>query len=129
MKIIEMKGTSHVYTLNDGTTFRIYARKAAIVKDELISDEMRRAEKLRILRFIRQANSQPAPAPFEDNSTNVVSETPSDIPMVETPTIPEDTTTNANSEVTPRAEETTTTTKKSKKSATTTKTTDEGSEK
>lgn len=124
MKIIEMKGTSHVYTLNDGTTFRIYARKAAIVKDELISDEMRRAEKLRILRFIRQSNSQTAPVPFEDNSTNIL-ETPSDIPAVETPTITEDTTTNVE---TPQSEETATTTKKGRKSAAT-KTTDEGSEK
>lgn len=57
MRVVELKGTSHVYTLKDGSTFRIFARKTADVDDNLISDEMLRAEKLRILRFIKSSKS------------------------------------------------------------------------
>lgn len=70
MRIVELRGASHVYTLNDGSTFRILAHSTVEIADELISDEMRRAEKLRILRFIKKAKKTVTVQNVSETTTN-----------------------------------------------------------
>lgn len=52
VKVVELKGNSQVFTLTDGTTFRIFARKSKECKSSLISDEMKRAVKMGLIRLI-----------------------------------------------------------------------------
>lgn len=52
VKIVELKGNSQVFTLADGTTFRIFARKSKECKSSLISGEMRLAEKMGLICII-----------------------------------------------------------------------------
>ncbi len=49
MKITELKGRPQVFTLKDGKTLRIFARKSAEVADSNISNEMRIAEKMGLI--------------------------------------------------------------------------------
>lgn len=49
MKITELKGNAHVFTLKDGKTFRIFAREVKDVKEEDVSKEMRIAEKMGLI--------------------------------------------------------------------------------
>lgn len=49
MKITEIKGNSHVFTLKDKTTFRIFARETKEVDKTLVSEEMERAEKMGLI--------------------------------------------------------------------------------
>ncbi len=51
MKITEIKGNSHVFTLKNGETLRIFARQTKTVPDNLVSDEVLRAEKMGLVRF------------------------------------------------------------------------------
>ena len=44
VRITELIGRPHTFTLKDGNTFRIFARKTKDISESKISDEMRRAE-------------------------------------------------------------------------------------
>lgn len=44
MKVTEISGACHVFTLADGSTFRVFPRQEGVeLKDSLISEELRRA--------------------------------------------------------------------------------------
>lgn len=47
--ILELAGSSHVFTLKDGSTFRIKSRERKTVKDSLISDELMLAQKMNLI--------------------------------------------------------------------------------
>lgn len=49
MKISELKGKSHVFTLKDGKTLRIFAREVKTVADSNISNEVRIAETMGLI--------------------------------------------------------------------------------
>lgn len=49
MKVTDIRGAIQVFTLKDGSTLRVFARKSKEVKDSLISDEILRAEKMGIV--------------------------------------------------------------------------------
>lgn len=51
MKITEIKGRPIVFTLKDGTTLRIFARDTKEVAESNISNEMRIAEKMGLIRM------------------------------------------------------------------------------
>ncbi len=56
-KIVELCGASHVFTLQNGSTLRIMSHKTKTVRDSLISDEMRRAESMKIISIINTADT------------------------------------------------------------------------
>lgn len=48
-KITEIKGRQQVFTLKDGKTLRVFARKSAEVAENNISDEIKRAESMGLI--------------------------------------------------------------------------------
>jgi hypothetical protein len=50
-KIINITNRPHIFTLTGGETLRVYARKTAEVKESLISEEIKKAEKLGLIRI------------------------------------------------------------------------------
>ena len=55
MKIIELKGKSHVFTLKNGKTLRILARQMKEVAESNISDELRIAESMGLVSLIKDS--------------------------------------------------------------------------
>lgn len=49
MKITELKGKSHVFTMKDKKTFRIFARETKTISDSNISKEIKLAEALGLI--------------------------------------------------------------------------------
>ena len=49
MKIVELKGKSHTFTLKDGNTLRIFARETKTIADSNISNELRIAETMGLI--------------------------------------------------------------------------------
>lgn len=59
MKIIELKGKSHVFTLKNGKTLRIFARQSKDVADGNISDELKIAESMGLILLIKDSVEVP----------------------------------------------------------------------
>ena len=57
-KIFDTVNRSHVFTLKDGKTLRVFAKNGADVDEKSISDEIRNAEKIGLIR-IGQSNVLP----------------------------------------------------------------------
>ena len=55
MKIIELKGKPHVFTLKDGKTFRIFARETKTIPDSNVSNELRLAETLGLILLSKES--------------------------------------------------------------------------
>jgi hypothetical protein len=51
-KIINITGRPHVFTLTDGKTLRVFARKTAETANHLVSPEIKSAEKLGLIRIV-----------------------------------------------------------------------------
>ena len=60
MKIIELKGNSHTFTLSNGETFRIFARQTKVIKDSLISDDITRAEDMGLVMLVAETTAKTA---------------------------------------------------------------------
>lgn len=56
-KITEIKGRQQVFTLKDGKTLRVFARKSAEVAENNISDEIKRAESMGLIMITKSAKS------------------------------------------------------------------------
>lgn len=59
MKIYELRGNPQVFTQTDGKTFRIFPRKEKHIADNLISDEFRRAEKMKLILMVPDSTITP----------------------------------------------------------------------
>ena len=64
IKVVELRGKAHVFTLSDGKTFRIFARQTKELSLSLVSNEMRLAESMGIIALIQEET------PDEVKSTN-----------------------------------------------------------
>lgn len=64
MKITEIKGNSQVFTLNNSETLRLFARTTKEVPDNLISEEMRIAERMGLI--IMQTSKTAEKTPVND---------------------------------------------------------------
>ena len=51
MKVTELQGRAHVFTLKNGKTFRILSRQTKEIAESNVSDEMRLAEKMGLILF------------------------------------------------------------------------------
>lgn len=49
MKVTELQGRAHVFTLKNGKTFRILSRQTKEVAESNVSNEMRIAEKMGLI--------------------------------------------------------------------------------
>lgn len=54
MKITELKGNSHVFTLKDGSTLRIFARETKKISESNISNELRIAETMGLVLLTKE---------------------------------------------------------------------------
>jgi len=59
MKITELKGKSHVFTLKDGNTFRIFAHETKKVADSNISNELKIAENMGLILLAKDYTELP----------------------------------------------------------------------
>ena len=59
MKIVELKGKSHVFTLKDGKTFRILARETKKIAESNISSEIKIAESMGLVMLIKDSTEVP----------------------------------------------------------------------
>ena len=64
IKVVELRGKSHVFTLSDDKTFRIFAHQTKELSLSLVSNEMRLAESMGIIALIQEET------PDEVKSTN-----------------------------------------------------------
>ena len=55
MKITELKGKPQVFTLKDGTTFRIFARETKTIAESSISNELRIAETMGLILLAKES--------------------------------------------------------------------------
>ena len=55
VKITELRGNAQVFSLKDGTTFRIFARETRSVAENKISDEMQIAENMGLIAINTEA--------------------------------------------------------------------------
>lgn len=56
MKITELKGKSHAFTLKDGSTLRIFARETKTIAEKNISNELRIAETMGLILLAEESN-------------------------------------------------------------------------
>lgn len=49
MKVTELQGRAHVFTLKNGKTFRILSRQTKEIAESSVSDEMRLAETMGLI--------------------------------------------------------------------------------
>lgn len=54
IKVVELRGKSHVFTLSDGKTFRIFAHQKKEISSSLVSSEMRLAESMGIIALVQE---------------------------------------------------------------------------
>lgn len=54
IKVIELKGKSHVFTLSNGKTFRIFSNQRVDIQSSLVSEEMRLAESMGIIALVQE---------------------------------------------------------------------------
>lgn len=59
MKVTELTGKSQVFTLKDGSTFRILARQTKQVADSKVSNEMRIAETMGLIMLTEESTEVP----------------------------------------------------------------------
>ena len=59
MKITELKGKSHVFTLKDGKTLRIFARETKKVADSNVSDELKIANTMGLIMLMSDSAEVP----------------------------------------------------------------------
>ena len=59
MKIIELKGKYHVFTLKNGNTLRILAHQTREVADSNISDELKIAESMGLILLVKDSEEVP----------------------------------------------------------------------
>ena len=64
IKVVELRGKSHVFTLSHGKTFRIFAHQTKELSLSLVSNEVRLAESMGIIALIQEET------PDEVKSTN-----------------------------------------------------------
>lgn len=55
MKITELKGKSHTFTLKDGKTLRIFARETKTIAENNISNELRLAETMGLILLAKES--------------------------------------------------------------------------
>ena len=55
MKITELKGKPHTFTLKDGNTLRIFARETKTIADNNISNELRLAETMGLILLAKES--------------------------------------------------------------------------
>ena len=56
VKIVELAGMSHVFTLKDGSTFRLMSHSSKDVKSSLLTEEFSIAEKRGIILIVRYSD-------------------------------------------------------------------------
>ena len=59
MKIIELKGKSHTFNLKNGNTLRILSHQTKKVADNSISDELKIAEDMGLIKMIQDSTEVP----------------------------------------------------------------------
>lgn len=59
MKIIELKGKSQVFTLKNGNTLRVFAHQEKKVSDSNISNELKIAESMGLVKLIKDSTEVP----------------------------------------------------------------------
>jgi len=59
VRITDKKGRAHVFTLTDGTTLRVFAKKYKDIEDNLVSEEIKTASKLGLVLMENLDNSPP----------------------------------------------------------------------
>lgn len=55
MKITELRGKPHIFTLKDGTTLRIFARETKTLAESKISNELRIAETMGLILLTKES--------------------------------------------------------------------------
>lgn len=59
MKIIEIKGSSHVFTLKNGKTLRILSRQTKEIEDSDFSNELKIAESMGLILLVKDSVEVP----------------------------------------------------------------------
>jgi hypothetical protein len=59
MKITELKGKSHVFTLKDGKTLRIFAHDTKKIADSKVSNELKIAESMGLILLMEDSTEVP----------------------------------------------------------------------
>lgn len=59
MKIIELKGKSHVFTLKDGKTLRIFAHQTTEIDESNVSDELKIAVSMGLILLVKDSVAVP----------------------------------------------------------------------
>lgn len=59
MKVVELKGKSHVFTLKDGKTLRIFSHQEKKVGDNNISNELKIAESMGLVKLLKDSTEVP----------------------------------------------------------------------
>jgi hypothetical protein len=59
MKIMELKSKSQVFTLKDGKTLRIFAHQVKKVADSNVSNELKIAESMGLVKLIKDSTEVP----------------------------------------------------------------------
>lgn len=71
MKITDLKGQMHVFTLTDKSTLRVPARKSVTINDNLVSKEIKTAEEMGLVRLTSERNGSFTPPRAKTKDTNV----------------------------------------------------------
>lgn len=66
--ITEVANSSHVFSLSDGSVLRLFARQSIPISESLISNEIRAAEKMKLIYLSNSIETAPLPEFKKANS-------------------------------------------------------------